>query len=234
MNSLALFFCLIGIQLVDKPLQINKINENLYLYTTYGGYEGQKVAAHGLYLITKTGVVLFDTPWDVNQIKPLIDSIQVKHQSKIISVFATHSHEDRAGGFGIFEKLGIPTYASEKTNVILKENQKTISSYTFTEHEKFLIGGEKFELRYFGAGHTRDNFVVWFPNYKVLAGGCLIKSVDSKDLGFIGDADIKAWPETLKKIKSKLTSINQTIPGHGNWKLPGSLNHTLKLLAIKR
>src|SRR5690606_92277 len=63
----------------DKPLVIEQINPKLYLFTTYHEYEGTKVSANALYLLTKEGALLFDTPWDPTQYQPLLDSIQEKH-----------------------------------------------------------------------------------------------------------------------------------------------------------
>ncbi|WP_316813987.1 BlaB/IND/MUS family subclass B1 metallo-beta-lactamase [Pedobacter heparinus] len=226
-----LFF--LSFSIYGQALEITPLNEKLYVYTTYHTYEGQKVSANAMYLVTGNGVVLFDTPWDQAQNQPLLDAIEKRHHLKVIKVFATHSHEDRAGGFGFFNKKGIPTYASVQTNELLRSEHKPVALHTFEKGAKFQIGIEKFQLDYFGAGHTKDNLVVWFPEYKVLDGGCLIKSAEAKGLGFVGEADLKAWPKTILAIKDKYKTIRQVIAGHDNWKIPGALDKTLELLKNK-
>lgn len=101
------FIAIIGISHASvygqgKPLVIEKINDKIYLFTTYNTYNGVKISANGLYMLTKKGAILFDTPWDATQYQPLLDSIQEKHQMSVIGVFASHWHEDRAGGFAYY------------------------------------------------------------------------------------------------------------------------------------
>ncbi len=232
-TSLLVTLLFLSLSVCGQTLEITRLNEKLYVYTTYHTYKGKKVSANAMYLITSRGVVLFDSPWDQSQNQPLLDSIEKKHQLKVISVFATHSHEDRAGGFGFFNKVGIPTYASEETNAILKREGKPTALKIIDKRSKYKIGGEKFYVEYFGPGHTKDNLVVWFPKYKVLNGGCLIKSAESKDLGFVGEADVEAWPGTIMAIKNKHKQINSVIAGHDNWETPGALDKTLELLKYK-
>ena len=231
--SFAIILFLLSFTTFAQKLVITPLNDKLYVYTTYHDYKGEQVSANSMYLVTQQGVILFDTPWDQKQNQPLLDSILKKHGKPIIKVFATHSHEDRAGGFGFFNARGITTYASIKTNKILRTEQKPTASNTFLDSERFNIGGETFEVRFFGAGHTKDNLVVWFPKYRILDGGCLVKSASAKNLGYIGEADLTAWPKTILAIKGRYKKINLVIAGHDDWKEQGALEKTLQLLKEK-
>jgi hypothetical protein len=42
-------------------LSISHLTGEFYVYTTYSTYENEQVPANGMYLLTKEGVVLFDT-----------------------------------------------------------------------------------------------------------------------------------------------------------------------------
>lgn len=232
-TSLFLFLFFSSLLVCGQVLEITPINEKLYVYTTYQKYKDNLASANAMYLVTTKGVILFDTPWDQAQNQPLLDSIKNKHNLQVICVFATHAHEDRAGGFDFFNKKGIPTYASEHTNDILRLEGKPVALNTFKHGKKFLIGNEKFDLEYFGAGHTKDNLVIWFPEYGVLHGGCLVKSAEAVNLGFVGEADLKAWPQTILAIKDKYKQINLVVSGHDDWKTPGALDRTLILLKNK-
>ena len=215
----------------ERPLIIEQINPSLYLYTTYQEYEGTKVSANALYLITKNGVLLFDTPWDPSQYQPLLDSIQEKHGLPVIGVYATHWHEDRAGGFGYYNKVGIPTYATTRTNELLRTNGKSLATHSIKEGKTYSIGGESFVFDFFGPGHSMDNVVVWFPDYKILDGGCFIKSADAKNLGFTGDGNVKEWKPSMARLLAHYPAINLVIPGHDYWKASGQhIENTFQLL----
>lgn len=214
----------------EKPLIIQEVNPHLYVHTTYNIFNGKNFSANGMYLITKDGVILFDTPWDKTQYQTILDTIQERHHLPVIAVFATHSHEDRSGGFDYYNQMGIPTYATKQTNEILRKNNQATSTNEIELGKTYRFGVEKFIVEYFGEGHTIDNTVVWFPKYKILDGGCLVKSAEAKNLGNIADANVEAWPITINKLKEKHSKIIQVVPGHDNWNLNGHLENTTKLL----
>ncbi|MFA8344270.1 MAG: MBL fold metallo-hydrolase, partial [Rhodothermaceae bacterium] len=58
---------------------------------------------------------------------------------------------------------------------------------------------------------------------------CMIKSAESKTLGFTGDANMKEWPNAVKKVKAKYGSAKLVIPHHGNWGGQKLIDHTLEL-----
>lgn len=65
--------------------------KQLYLYKTFGVFEGKEYSTNALYLVTKKGVVLFDVPWQKTQYQSLMDTIKKRHDLPVIAVFATHS-----------------------------------------------------------------------------------------------------------------------------------------------
>lgn len=210
---------------IEPPL-----SSNLYVYKSFGVFGGKEYSANGLYLITKKGIVLFDVPWQRTQYQSLMDTIKKRHNLPIIAVFATHSHLDRAGDLSFFNKKGIDTYATFKTNEFLKRDHKATSSKITQIGKTYKIGGEEFIVDFVGEGHTLDNVVIWFPKYNVLDGGCLVKSKNAEDLGFTEEGNVTAWPKSIMKIKSKYPSAIQVIPGHDEWRGDGHLEHTLDLL----
>jgi glyoxylase-like metal-dependent hydrolase (beta-lactamase superfamily II) len=88
----------------------------------------------------------------------------------------------------------------------------------------------KVECFYPGAAHSPDNIIAWVPSEKILFGGCMVKSNQSTGLGNIADADLKLWPQTIKKIISSYPDAEIVIPGHGNFGDKSLLLHSLKLL----
>ena len=216
-----------------KPIQIDPINNNLFVYQTYNTLNDVEYNANSLYLVTSKGIVLFDVPWQRSQYQELTDILFQKYKLPIVAVFVTHSHEDRAGDLSFYNNLNIPTYASALTNSKLKKEGKATSKFDIELGKTYKFGNEKFVVEYFGEGHTADNVVIWFPKYKVLNGGCLIKGADAVNLGYTGEANIAQWPKTMQKLMTKHPKIKQVIPGHDNWKATGHIENTFKLLEKK-
>ena len=84
---------------------------------------------------------------------------------------------------------------------------------------------------YPGAGHTLDNVVVWLPKANILFGGCFIRSLDSKSLGYTGEADIGQWPSSVDALLAKYPDAKLVVPGHGAIGDLALLRHT-KALAL--
>lgn len=214
----------------NSPLQISHLSGDFYVYRTFSDYNGTKISANALYLVTDKGVVLFDAPWDKSQFQPLIDSIKAKHKKEVIMLFATHSHDDRAGGFDFYRKKGVKTYSIKLTDDILKKENKPRAEFIIPNDKTFTVGQHTFEVYYPGKGHASDNVVVWFNKEKVLYGACFIKSTDAKDLGYLADSDVKEWKTSIAKVQTKFKNPKYIIPGHEGWTDLGSLNHTLKMV----
>jgi hypothetical protein len=71
---------------------------------------------------------------------------------------------------------------------------------------------------------------LWFDHEKILYGGCLVKSIDAKDLEYVGEANIKEWSKTINKIQKKFIKPQFIITGHHSWGSTKTLEHTLKLI----
>ncbi|MBF4464022.1 subclass B1 metallo-beta-lactamase [Flavobacterium sp. LC2016-12] len=214
----------------NSPLQISHLTGDFYVYKTFHDYKGTLISANALYLVTDKGVVLFDAPWDQTQFQPLLDTIKVRHNKDVIMCFATHSHDDRAGGLGFYKQKGIKTYTIKATDKILKEKDQNGAEFVIPNDTTFTVGQHTFQVYYPGKGHAPDNIVVWFDKEKVLYGGCFIKSAEAKDLGYLGDADVKEWEKSIEKVQSKFMNPKFIITGHDDWKDLTSLKHTLKLV----
>lgn len=221
--------CLVSSGL-NAQLDFTKISDSSYIFTTYQTYKDVRISAHGLLKITSGGVVMIDTPWDTTQFQPLLDSIDRKFHKKVVLVISTHWHEDRSAGLDYYKKKGIATYSTYATKNLCRENNLPEAQYTFEGDTTFRIGNTVFETFYPGAGHTSDNIVVYFPNDKILVGGCFVKSVEARDLGNLSDANIGMWPVAAKTLIRKYPKVKIVIPGHQEI-APGkkALKHTLKL-----
>lgn len=217
-------------QTENSELKISHLTGDFYIFTTYKMFGTKKQSANGMYLVTDSGVVLFDSPWDTSPFQPLLDSIKVKHKKNVVINIATHSHEDRTSGIDFYRKNGVKTYTTKLTDEISIENERPRAEFLMKKDTIFTVGQYKFQTYFGGEGHTKDNIVIWFEKEKILYGGCLVKSIDAKDLEYVGEANIKEWSKTIKKIQKKFKNPKFIITGHHNWESTKTLEHTLKLI----
>lgn len=224
-----LSFSLFG-QQAQQDLAIYPLTDNMYVFRTYNIFKNQRYPSNGLYVLTEKGAILIDSPWDTTQFQPLLDSIQSKHNQKVVMMITTHFHDDRAGGFAYYQNQNIPTYAYEKTQQILKEKNEPLAQFSFKNDTVLQIGNVKFETFFPGQGHTKDNIVIYFPDQEVLYGGCFLKGTGDTSLGNITDANVKAWPKSIVQLKKKYPKIKYAISGHNSWQDPRAIEYTLKLL----
>jgi len=78
-----------------------------------------------------------------------------------------------------------------------------------------------------GAAHSDDNMVVYFPEQKILFGGCMVRA--SNTLGNIKDANLVTWPVALQHLLQY--KLEYVVPGHGESFKPELVRDTLALFA---
>lgn len=212
-------------------VDLKKINDFIWIHTSHQNINDFKTPSNGLIIISKKGLILIDTPWNNNQTKELIKITKNKFNKNIILAIITHFHQDRIGGINTLIENNIETKCTELTAKLAeKAGYQKPKGRLNDDITLFDFDDIKFEAYFPGAGHTYDNIIIWFAKYKILFGGCLIKSEDSNNLGNIADSNIKLWHESIKNIKKKYQNIDIIIPGHGNWSKNNLLDHTLDLL----
>lgn len=213
----------------NYQLTINQIADNVFQHISYKEIENYgMVPSNGLIVTKGTNAYIIDTPWTQTDTKKLLAWIE-KQGLTAISSISTHFHDDRAGGIPYLNSASIDTYASKLTNELLISKNKQAAKYNLlSSKSKFNTEGT-IEVFYPGAGHSRDNIVIWLPEHELLFGGCFVKSLNSKTLGYTGDADITQWPTSMQKLINKYPTAKQVIPGHGKTGDNKLLTHTQKL-----
>jgi metallo-beta-lactamase class B len=183
-----------------------------------------------MYVVTKKGVVLLDTPSDSTLFQPLLDSIMIKHLKRVVMCISTNSHKDRTGGLEYYKSKGIETYTTLATDELSKKRHQKHAQFIMDNNTDFKVGQYFFETYFPGAGYTGDNIVVWFPKNKVLYCGGLIKSMNAKDLGDLTDSNVKEWSNSIHNLKKKFKNAVYVVPQRGDWAGVNLFNHTLDLL----
>lgn len=215
----------------SPKLVITPLTGDFYIYTTYGDPgNGSLFPANGMYMLTKKGAVVFDTPWDSTQFQPLLDSIEARHHQKVILCIATHFHADRTIGLSYYKRKGIPTYTTVLTDEISRQREMPRASNLVANDSSFQVGGHLFQTIYPGKGHSPDNIVIWFPEESILYGGCFIKSTEAKTPGNLSDANIDEWIVSLNKIQSMCRNPAFVIPGHQSWESNKAVEHSIEVM----
>ena len=183
-----------------------------------------------MYVVTDDGVILIDALWDEAQTQPLLDSIEKRHHQRVKICVITHFHDDRTAGLDILKQQGVKTYSYIRSYQKGMEKGEKTTEFRFTADTSFQLGHIRFEAFFPGHGHAPDNIVIWFPQAKVLYGGCFIKSMEAETLGNLEDADVASWTLAVQKVMKKFKSPRYVIPGHQSWTDKNALKHTLQLL----
>ena len=213
-----------------EKLRISHLTGDFYIYTTWNSFNGTPFPSNSMYVVTDSGVVLIDTPWDVTQTLPLLDSIERRHHQRVVICVVTHFHDDRTAGLSILRERGVRTYSTNQTLLLTKADSGKEAEFFFHHDTTFRVGDVSFRAFYPGPGHAPDNIVVWFPKARVLYGGCLVKSIDAEGLGNLGNANTTEWPQTIRRVMKMFPHPKFIIPGHQGWLSTRSLQHTLDLL----
>lgn len=199
---------------VLPDIEIKAIEQGVFLHKSYSYIdEWGLVSSNGLIVVDDDQAFIVDTPWSSTDTEKLVSWVRSKNYQLLGSI-STHSHDDRTAGVKWLNDNSIPTYATRLTNEILLQEGKAQAKHAIDKNEFSLANG-MLEVFYPGAGHTIDNMIVWLPKYKMLYGGCFVKSLHAKNLGYTGEADIKQWPHSIANATAKYSEAEIVIPGHG-------------------
>jgi len=235
---------------ITPNLKARHIREGVFVITHNFPWE-----ANSLAVVMDDHLVLVDTPWTPLATEEILTWLEAQVGPKEIVAINTHFHLDNLGGNAYLVEQDIPVYGSNLTVKLLAERGQASLDQTvqwlqaeedplfaqtlaglelvpptevFDIHEGLQLGfgGQSLELYYPGPAHSPDNLVVYFPNRKILFGGCMIVGWDQ--IGNTTDADLAAWPASVRQLEQ--FDFDVLIPGHGNRLDPGLLSHTLALL----
>jgi metallo-beta-lactamase class B len=211
---------------LSDDVSVRRLAPGVWLHVTLAGEDFARYPANGLVIEDGEGTLLVDAGWNPQQAERLLAWAQNELRRPVRAAVVTHFHEDRLGGMKALLARGLPVYGLDETARLAGAAQKQAPSRTFAEQQR--VG--PIELFFPGAGHSRDNIVVWHPSSGVLFGGCFVKDGAAKDLGNVADADLAAWPSSLERTRGQFPQMRTVVPGHG---LPGGpelLLHTQELL----
>jgi metallo-beta-lactamase class B len=240
---------------LSENLSVTEIEKDVFIVTHSFPWASNSL----LIRTSNSDCILVNTLCDNQGARMLVDWIRNSFGEVNLIGINTGFHVDNLGGNEFLLSKDIAVYGSNLTAKLIAErgqaeksrllegfkspeNKKYYDAYkdlTFVPPNRIFdineglhlkIGDEDVNVFYPGPSHTIDNVVVYFPKRKILFGGCMIKSLDSKDTGYTADADMQKWPRSVEKVLAGYKDARIVVPGHGNYGDTGLIKHTIELL----
>jgi cyclase len=218
-NSLKLFFAFSLLTFASfassqppppSPIELVQVKDDIYVITN------PFVPGNITVLLTDEGIIMVDNKfaWDYDNVMEMIGTIS---DQPVVYVINTHFHADHTGGNERAQIDGTVVVASENARLkMIEANLPGLPDITLDEHAFVHLGGKVVEVFRFGRSHTDGDFVVYFPEHRVLATGDMFTYGDATPqlIDYTGGGSARAWTRTLDK--ALMLDFDTVIPGHGD------------------
>ena len=171
-------------------------------------------------------VVIGGATWTPTMARALAARIRRVTPLPITAVIDISPDPEWSGGNAYWKQVGAKIIAVGITNELLKNTWQERNQRARTNHPGYPIlplvmptevVANQFSLErgairgfYLGPTHTPGDIFVYFPQEQVLDAGSILKP----HLGNLADADLRAYPKTLRKLQQMHLKIRTVIAGH--------------------
>jgi glyoxylase-like metal-dependent hydrolase (beta-lactamase superfamily II) len=220
---------------VTVPMKAVRVGTHSYFVQGMPGAastENQGFMSNAGFVVTREGVVVFDTLASPPLAKKMLGLIRKITKQPVKLVIVSHYHADHFYGLQVFKAEGAEIWAHRAAEGATRtedaalrlaqrkealfpwvdDNTQLIEADRFLEGDTdFEMGGLHFALRYVGPAHSTEDMAMMVKEDGVLYAGDL---VFRGRVPYVGDADSRAWIkalDTLIALKPKVL-----IPGHGS------------------
>lgn len=195
------------------------------------------------FVVTRDGVVVFDTLGTPPLAEKLIAEIRKLTAQPIRRVVISHWHADHYFGLQAFKALGAevwahasgrPALATDAAAARLRQRRELLSPWIdegfrgipadiwIEGDADFELGGLSFQLRHIGPAHAAEDLALYVKEDGVLFTGDV---VFRGRVPFVGDADSRAWLVALDRLLA--LTPRAMVPGHGAASLDPASDLTL-------
>jgi glyoxylase-like metal-dependent hydrolase (beta-lactamase superfamily II) len=211
--------------MADKQISFTEVGPDLFAFTAEGD--------------PNTGVIIgddscavFDAQATPGMARQVVEKVRTVTEKPIKYVILSHYHAVRVLGASAYAAQGI-VGSQETYRLIAERGQQdwdseygrfprlfrdaesipglTWPNLAFTGEMSLFLGKREVKLMQLGAGHTSGDIVAWVPDAQVMFSGDLI---EYHSACYCGDAHLRAWPETLNKIRA--FDPRSVAPGRGD------------------
>ncbi|MBN1927249.1 MAG: subclass B1 metallo-beta-lactamase [Prolixibacteraceae bacterium] len=216
---------------INQDIELIPITPGFYIHVSYTNSEQYgRYPSNGMIVVENGKALMIDTPDNDLKTGALYNFLADSMGIETTLFIGGHFHDDCIGGLGFLKTKGVKSILNERTRKKCIEFSLPLPDTTFDKTMDFSFEDTPVQIRYFGGGHTIDNIVVYFPGEKILFGGCLIKSLDSRGLGNLADAVVSEWKSTIEKVIEAFPDVEVVVPGHGSSGDAALLHHTVELV----
>jgi metallo-beta-lactamase class B len=216
---------------VSKDIELIQLSESTFVHLSWSELPDYgRFSSNGVIFASKGEAFLFDTPMTDSLTKVLVSWITDSLKLKIVGFVPNHWHRDCLGGLAYLQGKKVKSYANQLTIDLARSKGLPLPEVGFKDSLQLKLGDKTILCYYPGAAHSTDNIVAWIPSEKILFAGCMVKSINSENLGNTADGDLKAYPNTLRLVLRKFPAAKIVIPGHGDFGGLELIHHTMGLL----
>lgn len=192
-------------------------------------------------------VTVIGATWTPQTAQLLHERIRALTALPVRQVLLTNYHQDRAGGTAYWLSIGAEVLATQRTQQLLelhwdrliRDIRSTYLDYPVlpiacpsrTIQTDASLQDGAIRTLYLGPSHTADGLFVYFPEQRVLYGGCILK----EQLGNLDSADVQEYPHTLRRLVALGLPFDCIVSGH--WSPvhgPELIDTYLRLLAERQ
>jgi metallo-beta-lactamase class B len=230
----------------EPPFEVTELAPDVLVVTT------RPFAANSLLVRTVGGrIILVDTPTTPAATATLLDWIRDRWGAYPHHAIASHWHADASGGNQVLVERGVETISSIETARLVEsrgERGRDALVAMFAERDpelardlqalqplpatrqvdvkgrvSLVLGGENVELVFPGPSHSADSLGIFFPERKLLYGGCAVRS----DGRIIDRSEADAgWARALEVFAA--LEPETVVPGHGKRFDPGMIAESIE------
>lgn len=219
---------------VSVPMKATRVGTHSYYIQGLSGAassENQGFMSNAGFVVTRKGVVVFDTLGTPPLAEKMLGIIRKITKQPVKIVIVSHYHADHYYGVQVFKDQGAEIWAhrnaegqtrTENATLRLAQRKEVLFPWVnentkLTEPDKFLegdtdfeLGGVHFNIRHVGPAHSDEDLAMLVKEDRVLFTGDL---VFKGRVPFVGEADSKAWLNSLDKLIALKPRV--LVPGHG-------------------
>ncbi|MGH9645325.1 MAG: subclass B2 metallo-beta-lactamase [Bryobacteraceae bacterium] len=238
-----LVFLRTGANAEHEQLTLTHLRGNVYVVEDTYPLSAENSAVYvGDEFVTAVGAT-----WTPETARLLANAVAKITRKPIREVIDTNYNLDRAGGNAYFKSIGARIVSTTLTHDLLQREWATMVEHAkesfpgypdnplvlpdTTHPGDFELQGGRIRCIYLGPSHAPDDIFVYFPEEKVLYGGCILK----EQLGNLALANLVEYPKTLQKLKRLDLGYTTIIAGH--WSPihgPELVDQNLRLLELNQ
>ncbi|MCG2786175.1 MAG: MBL fold metallo-hydrolase [Anaerolineae bacterium] len=239
---------------LDDELYIRQIRQNVFVVTHSFPWPANALIVE----MANSELVIVGSTYTPEAMRQVLAWVEERFGPRNISAINTGFHVDNLGGNSALIEQNIPVYGPDLTAQLLEERGEQTRQvvlgmlpgaknegyynahaeirfapptnlFPIAEGLQLSFGEEQVQVYYPGPSQASDKVVVYFPNAKVLFGGCMV--LGGEQIGNTSDADLENWPEAAQKLKQ--FEVEVVVPGHGERLDAGLIEHTIALLTAR-